>query len=128
MDKTDQPGQVSTVEEIRDQVAELKVSVAVLAAQHAHILEAVSRIEKAVQIQSLASDDYRKTLMAEVLRTTDLVKTVETDLIRVKHDIERIAEITPARWLRRNAAVIAVTITTIAALAGAIGWIRLHFK
>lgn len=121
------PGEVSIVEDVRDQVGELKTSVAVLATQHGYILEAVNRIELAVKGQAASSDEYRKTLMAEVLRTTDSVKAMEMEIDQLKNDLTKLAEQTPLQWLRKNAAVIAITITTITALIAVLGWIKSHF-
>ena len=118
--------EASVMEDVRDQVGQLKTSVAVLATQHGHILEAVNRIELAVKGQAVSSDDYRRTLMVEVLKTTDSVKAMEIEIDQVKQDLSRLAERTLVQWLRKNSAVIAITITTITALIAVVTWIKSH--
>lgn len=121
------PREVNILEDVRDQVGELKTSVAVLTTQHGHILEAVNRIELAVKGQAVTSDEYRQNLMTEVLKTTDSVKAMEIEIDHLKKDLSRLTERTLVQWLRRNTAIIAITITTVTALVAVITWLKAHF-
>lgn len=119
-------GEDRLMEDVRDTVGELKTSVAVLATQHAHILEAVNRIESAVKGQAASSEDYRKTLMSEVLKTTDSVRAMEVEIEQVKQDLSRLTERTLMQWLRKNSAVVAITIVMITTLIAFVKWVIAH--
>ena len=119
---------VSLMEDVRGQVGELNTKVAVLATQHGYLIEAINRVELAVRAQSVTSDEYRKTLMAEVLRTTDTVKAMEIEIEIVKQDLTRLTDRTLGAWMRKNAGAIAVTVTVIVTLVGLIRWMISHYR
>lgn len=119
---------VGLMEDVRGQVGELNTRVAVLATQHGHLIEAINRVELAVRAQSATSDEYRKTLMAEVLRTTDTVRAMEVEVEIVKQDLMRLTERTLGEWTRKNAGTIAVTVTVIVTLVGLIRWMIVHYR
>lgn len=126
--------EASIMDDVRDAVGNLNTKVAVLSTQHGYMLEAINRIEIAVTNQSTTSEEYRKSLMIEVLRTTDSVKAVDFEVEQVKSDVDRLrADLakltsqTPGEWLRKNIAVISSSIIVLSMLIAVVRWFILHY-
>jgi seryl-tRNA synthetase len=124
----------SVMDDVRDAVGDLNTKVAVLTTQHGYMIEAINRIELAVTNQSATSEEYRKGLMIEVLRTTDSVKAVDFEVEQVKSDVDRLrADLvkltgqTAAEWVRKNAAVAVSIMVALSMFVGVVRWFFLHY-
>jgi seryl-tRNA synthetase len=124
----------SVMDDVRDAVGDLNTKVAVLTTQHGYMIEAINRIELAVTNQSATSEEYRKGLMIEVLRTTDSVKAVDFEVEQVKSDVDRLrADLvkltgqTAAEWVRKNAAVTVSIMVALSMFIAVVRWFIIHY-
>lgn len=119
--------EASVMEDVRDAVGNLNTKVAVLATQHSYLIEAINRVELAVKGQATTTDEYRKSLMAEVLHTTDTVKAMEVELEMVKGDLAKLAERTVGAWIRKNAALTVSIMVALSMFIAVVRWFILHY-
>lgn len=120
--------QGTVVEQIHDKVADLAVSVAVLANQHGHLLEAVNRIEMAVRSQAESSEEYRAALLSKVADVTTMVKATEREVEKVKTDLEKLSQRGMINWIRRNYMLITAAIAVATALLYVVRWLMGHLR
>lgn len=119
--------EASVMDDVRDAVGNLNTKVAVLATQHGYLIEAINRVEMAVSTQSATSDEYRKTLMTEVMRTTDTVKAMEVEIEMVKGDIAKLTERTVGAWIRKNAALTVSIMVALSMFIATVRWFIIHY-
>lgn len=119
--------EASVMDDVRDAVGNLNTKVAVLATQHEYLIKAIDRLESAVKGQASTTDEYRKTLMAEVLHTTDTVKAMEVELEMVKSDLVKLAERTVGAWIRKNAALTVSIMVAMSMFVAVVRWFILHY-
>lgn len=119
--------EASIVDDVRDAVGNLNTKVAVLATQHNYLIEAINRVELAVKGQAATTDEYRKSLMAEVLRTTDSVKAMEVEVEMVKQDLVKLAERTAGAWIRKNAALTVSVMVALSMFIAVVRWFLVHY-
>ena len=119
--------EASIVDDVRDAVGNLNTKVAVLATQHNYLIEAINRVELAVKGQAATTDEYRKSLMAEVLRTTDSVKAMEVEVEMVKQDLVKLAERTAGAWIRKNAALTVSVMVALSMFIAVVRWFIIHY-
>ncbi len=119
--------EASIVDDVRDAVGNLNTKVAVLATQHNYLIEAINRVELAVKGQAATTDEYRRSLMAEVLRTTDSVKAMEVEVEMVKQDLVKLAERTAGAWIRKNAALTVSVMVALSMFIAVVRWFIIHY-
>lgn len=119
--------EASVMDDVRDAVGNLNTKVAVLATQHDYLIKAIDRLEVAVKGQATTTDEYRKSLMAEVLHTTDTVKAMEVELEMVKGDLAKLAERTVGAWIRKNAALTVSIMVAMSMFIAVVRWFILHY-
>ena len=119
---------VSLMEDVRDKVATLDKSVAVLVIQHGHVISELAELKTILRGHATATDENRAKLNEKVERVVAAVSSVEREVEHVKKDLAGLIDITPGVWMRKNAAAIAVTVTIIATLIGLIRWMILHYR
>lgn len=111
--------QGTVVDHIHDKVSKLEVGQGQLVVQLQHALEAVNRIEMALQRQSSVSEEYREELLA-------IVRRAEHEIETIKREQELIAERRIVNWIRKNGMVVTIALAVLTALWAAARWLMAH--
>ena len=119
------PMDLAMAMDIRDKVGsletKLETSVATLTVQHAHVLEAVTRMESSVTRSSEVSAVERKELLSKV-------SMLETQVAKVTDDLKEFTDKTLLAWLRKNAPALGILMTMITIFVAVIKWLIVNYQ
>lgn len=116
------------LKETSEKVTDLAVQVAVLAAQHEHVLITLNRLELTLRDQSASTGEYRAALQQQIGEVADSVRTVETRLETVVAEVAQLADRNFGAWLRRYAPVIGVAVTVLTAIVFLVRWLIVNYQ
>lgn len=109
-------------------VAELNVTVAVLAEQHEHVSATLVEIKDALKRQDQNSDEFRRLVLANVQAlTTEKLPAMEAQIAKISEQVSKITEKGIWNWLRKNIMILGTGVAITAALIAAIKWFFSHF-